>query len=749
MSNALLTWLAIALAVALDLWLIRRLRQYWGQRSVGDEASRPEVRLFGVYSPALTWLKYRTLPSRPPGSALLPNVSRQRIGPRLELLAIVAVAAVYAGPLLNFNPDRTLPGNEYGAHVGPMSLFIQWLAGETDFPLWNPVVGYGRSLIADPFLFVFNPFLSLPMAFWGVVNGSRVAVVLNFAIVGLGVWVLCWKLGFEWPARLWCSLLYLLSGALPAHLAAGQLQLTFALGWLPWSVAGFLWTIESRSWRALAAGSLVQALFFFTGNFYYQLYGLVCLLIIGAVYTIRLKPIRLDLGLTRRTLILGLVSLGLIAIQFLPQIASRSSIRNVGGYLPGETEFLGSQTPEHALINYLVSDRDFSESPLLDKAPYVQESYRYIGIAPMLLLLLLAPAFQRGRRREIVAFTACVLLMLAWASIGYSFIQEIYRAFPFLYQFRWPGRALSVGALFLIVLSGIGLDELWTRLRSLLSRPPIDVERGAALLAIRARAALPGLLIVGLALSLNGVFAANQALVYLDDILQPEVNASLAWLRAQDGTEYSVFATDGAAIQGALQAYNLRLRVLTIVDGWFPAMPASLLGPVEAVTLQPKYWLIWESEQVDRPQARLLRQFDTVQVWHTPGGFPYAFLVPAGRLTAQPPALDPREVRPVLSARRDGPNRVRVEAEADQASVLIISEAWFSGWKVIVGGQPAEIASVSGLLAVALPPGRHSVVFEYDPVSFKLGVAVSGLTLAFSAGMVIREWRRSKGRVET
>ncbi|MFQ5944549.1 MAG: hypothetical protein ACE5JF_13460 [Anaerolineales bacterium] len=116
-----------------------------------------------------------------------------------------------------------LPGSEFQAHVGFMELFNLWLSGGSEFPLWNPVAGYGRSLIADPFLFVFNPFISVPMAALGLINGSKVAVLLHLLIGGFGAWLLARVLGFGRPARLWCGLLYMMSGAFPAYLYAGQI----------------------------------------------------------------------------------------------------------------------------------------------------------------------------------------------------------------------------------------------------------------------------------------------------------------------------------------------------------------------------------------------------------------------------------------------------------------------------------------------------------------------------------------------
>jgi len=734
---------SLVVAIVVNVLIMRWLRKSWERRVAGNGQAGHGVRVFGAPSAVLTWLKYRVFPSIKLALQFVPDLARSLNWRRalVEIAVIAVVAIFYARPILDFDSRRSMPGNEYQAHAGSVIPFVQWLREGQEFPLWNPVVEYGRSWIGDPFLFVFNPFLSLPMVFWGVVNGTKVAVFLNLLLAGLGRWVLGRLLKFDTPARLWASLLYMLSGSLVSHLPVGQEQLAFALDWLPWSLAGFMWALRTRSWASVAGASAAQALFFFTGNFYYQMYGFTCLLVIAVAYMMEWMPVRLNREAIRQTALVGIVSLGLVAIQFLPQLASRSSIRNAGGFVPEDEEFYGSQTPANALVNYIVSDKEFINSPILDKAPYIQESYRYIGLIPFVLLFWLIPAAQRGNRREIIAFAICFLLMLAWASIRYSFFKEIYRAIPILFQFRWPGRAMNVGVLYLILLSGYGLDELWRRLRSIQGRLVLNDESELPIFAFHGRTVLLALVVVGVGWSVQDVYTAHHDLFYLDALASPEVDTGLAWLRAQDSTEYAMHTTSAITNLHTFDAYGSRMRFVDISDGWGAAPTNVVLGRPEAVTVQPKYWLIWEVETVDDPQAELLKQFGTLQIWRAPG-FPYAFLIPVNRLTREPFVVDSQEVASATSARRDGPNRIVIKATVDETSVLVISESWFIDWKVWVDGRIAPLESVSSLLAVQLTPGRHEVVFQYDPLAFKIGSGLSGLTLLLIIGLVLRERRR-------
>jgi uncharacterized membrane protein YfhO len=85
------------------------------------------------------------------------------------------------------------------------------------------------------------------------------------------------------------------------------------------------------------------------------------------------------------------------------------------------------------------------------------------------------------------------------------------------------------------------------------------------------------------------------------------------------------------------------------------------------------------------------------------------------------------------------PERVVVEASSRYDGILILADSWFPGWKAAVDGIPTKILRGNLLLrAVPVSAGNHQIVFEYDPVSFRLGVLVSGLALAIAVSLGLR-----------
>ncbi len=82
------------------------------------------------------------------------------------------------------------------------------------------------------------------------------------------------------------------------------------------------------------------------------------------------------------------------------------------------------------------------------------------------------------------------------------------------------------------------------------------------------------------------------------------------------------------------------------------------------------------------------------------------------------------------------PNRVVLRVLAPQGGWLLLSDAWFPAWEVLVDGEaaqayPADVA----FRAVWVPPGSSAVVWEYQPASFRVGAIVSVMSLIILVGV--------------
>ena len=74
----------------------------------------------------------------------------------------------------------------------------------------------------------------------------------------------------------------------------------------------------------------------------------------------------------------------------------------------------------------------------------------------------------------------------------------------------------------------------------------------------------------------------------------------------------------------------------------------------------------------------------------------------------------------------ESPRRVEIQASTSQPGLLVLSDAFYPGWTATINGNPAEIHLVDlALRGVLLPSGDHTIVFQYQPRWFQVGVVMS------------------------
>jgi hypothetical protein len=93
------------------------------------------------------------------------------------------------------------------------------------------------------------------------------------------------------------------------------------------------------------------------------------------------------------------------------------------------------------------------------------------------------------------------------------------------------------------------------------------------------------------------------------------------------------------------------------------------------------------------------------------------------------------------------PTRWEVLTESDVATLLVVAEAAYPGWQVSVDGEgTTPVTAYTALRAVCIPPGRHHVIWQFQPVSLLAGGVVSAVTVAvqlFAARQLLRGTRRT------
>ncbi|HSE39959.1 MAG TPA: YfhO family protein, partial [Acidobacteriota bacterium] len=76
------------------------------------------------------------------------------------------------------------------------------------------------------------------------------------------------------------------------------------------------------------------------------------------------------------------------------------------------------------------------------------------------------------------------------------------------------------------------------------------------------------------------------------------------------------------------------------------------------------------------------------------------------------------------------PDEIDLEVLSDKNAVLVSSEVYYPGWRVLISGQPAEMLLINtAFRGVYLPAGKHHVIFQFNSAAFKNGTMISLLSL--------------------
>ena len=74
-----------------------------------------------------------------------------------------------------------------------------------------------------------------------------------------------------------------------------------------------------------------------------------------------------------------------------------------------------------------------------------------------------------------------------------------------------------------------------------------------------------------------------------------------------------------------------------------------------------------------------------------------------------------------------------VDVSTANGGFLVLSEAQYPGWRARIDGRIVPVQRVDVMFqGVAVPAGRHAVVFELASTTLRAGIAISTLAVAFA-----------------
>ena len=176
----------------------------------------------------------------------------------------------------------------------------------------------------------------------------------------------------------------------------------------------------------------------------------------------------------------------------------------------------------------------------------------------------------------------------------------------------------------------------------------------------------------------------------------------------------------------------------------------------------------------DSARFKLVQRVDGIEVYESLRAFPRAFLVNHAEIVGNrdemfeimaDPAFEPAktcllekpltgpfpEGRGVSEGKADvlkrSNNEEVVEVSAEQDSILVLTDTYYPGWYAWIDGIPADVFPAYAMFrAVRVPKGEHTIVFRFQPWSFRIGLTLSTITLVFAFLWGLRQLRRARER---
>ena len=176
-----------------------------------------------------------------------------------------------------------------------------------------------------------------------------------------------------------------------------------------------------------------------------------------------------------------------------------------------------------------------------------------------------------------------------------------------------------------------------------------------------------------------------------------------------------------------------------------PDRPASERFPskVYSISWEDDTWRIWEYKKV-LPRAFFVTHYivenddqkiidalyspsvdlrKTVVLEETPPGF-------AGNVADDA----------TVSITNYEPEKVELSVEAQRDGLVFLSDTYDPGWKAMVDGKETKIFRANFTFrAVVVPRGSHQILFTYDPLSFRIGLWTSIVSVIIVCIVIIRK----------
>jgi hypothetical protein len=624
-------------------------------------------------------------------------VSVQKLLFLLELILIVGWAIWVGRGMLNFNESHIPPGREYGMAVSTHHFwtFVQscgWCA------LWDGSQIGGFPALANVYAAVIHPVTMVTTLIWGVVNGSKMIVVLSLIFAGLAQWWLAAELHVGWLARLWSALLAVVGGHLAGKLDLGVVDLVLSTALSSFVFPAVLMLRHRQDWRSTVVLALVVASSILAGQGYVQIFLLLTLpafgfLLLGPDW--KLSP------LWKKYAAAAGLAVMIGATLILPVVHNGWNIHK-----ELNPSFSTVQPLKFSLLNFVVDDFEYFTTDALGKAGIPSLYINFIGWLPLILGIFAVGAARDVDRRHVFYLAASATIIIALVDV--TLLQALARWMPFIASVRFPTFALGIAVTPILGLAAYGLEQVVKRVQWPFLAIGVGSQGGTRTLSIP----LSLILLIPLALAVRQPYAFGRTALTVQPTA-PETMMRLADMRTESlQWVLPIFGEHfwkEPAVRLGLKITSSSLPFWTgakhYPEPYYELTRGPLENPDEDIVLVKQY------------ENEFLYQYPDVQ---------YAVVIDSqGNATPCPATGTGGEID--------------VTCNAPAGGRLVVHENAWSAWKLWVDEKRAELMDSDGWLAAKAPAGKHTFTFRYRPWDVPLGLFVTAVGLALCGWLWFRK----------
>jgi hypothetical protein len=189
--------------------------------------------------------------------------------PIFEVTILILFSLWVGKAYLNFDPNTYIEGGEFTfTTISHMLWNLLPKCGPCIF--WNGYVNGGSPSFIELHGALLHPLVILTTLLWGVINGSKVILLICFFMIGFGQWWLAKELKLGFWGRMWPSMMAIVGGQISGRLESGNVVIVLSIASASLLLPMFLRFKKEPNARNVVLFAILMALTWLSGQGYIQ-----------------------------------------------------------------------------------------------------------------------------------------------------------------------------------------------------------------------------------------------------------------------------------------------------------------------------------------------------------------------------------------------------------------------------------------------------------------------------------------------